>query len=78
MATRLGMNLGAGRVVIGARATTALARAMIVVGAPVGGLLGDPIGFRLVLGVAALGFLLSALGLGMTSFRQARLPTTPI
>jgi MFS family permease len=135
-ATRLGMRYGAGRVVIGARVTTAMAwalvalstdrwsgwllfgagqlllglsmgaenanemgywqavtpdrlqgrmnatrrsvnRAMIVVGAPVGGVLGDAYGFRLVLGVAVLGFLLSALALGATGFRQVRLPAAP-
>ena len=136
VATRLGMRYGAGRVVIGARATTAVAwaliavstdqwsgwllfgvgqfvfglsmgaenanemgywqaltpdrlqgrmnatrrsinRAMIVVGAPVGGVLGDAFGFRLVLGIAALGFLLSAVGLGATGFRRIRLPAAP-
>ncbi len=136
VATRLGMSYGVGRVVIGARATTAVAwalvalstdgwsgwmlfgvgqfvlglsmgaenannmgywqavtpdrlqgrmnatrrsvnRAMIVVGAPVGGVLGDAFGFRLVLGVAVLGFLLSAVGLGATGFRRVRLHTAP-
>jgi predicted MFS family arabinose efflux permease len=52
-------------------------RAMIVVGAPVGGVLGDAFGFRLVLGVAVLGFLLSAVGLGATGFRRVRLPASP-
>ncbi len=133
MAARLGSDLGTGRVVVGARVTTAAAwalvalstegwpgwlllglgqlvlglsmgaenanemgywqavtpdrlqgrtnatrrsvnRAMIVVGAPLGGLLGDAFGFRTVLAAAAVGFLLSALGLGMSGFRRVRLP----
>src|SRR4051794_4754140 len=49
-------------------------RAMIVVGAPIGGVLGDAFGFRLVLGVAAVGFLLSALGLAATGFGRASVP----
>ncbi len=136
VATRLGIRYGAGRVVIGARATTALAwalialstdqwsgwllfgvgqfvlglsmgaenanemgywqavtpdrlqgrmnatrrsinRAMIVVAAPVGGVLGDAFGFRLVLGLAAFGFLLSAVGLGATGFGRVRMPAAP-
>jgi len=48
-----------------------------VVGAPVGGVLGDAFGFRLVLGIAVLGFLLSALGLAATGFRRVRLPEAP-
>ena len=52
-------------------------RAMIVIGAPVGGLLGDAIGYRPVLWVAALGFLTSALGLAAAGFHRVQLPTAP-
>jgi len=50
-----------------------LNRAMIVVGAPVGGALGDLLGYRVVLRGAAVGFLVLALGLGLSRFRDARL-----
>ena len=131
-AVRLGMRFGAGRVVIGCRAATALAwamaalspdslagwllfgvgqfllglsmgaenanemgyrqtvtpyrlhgrmnatmrsinRAMIVIGAPLGGLLGDRIGYSNMLWIAALGFLAVATTLGLSRFRDARL-----
>lgn len=49
-------------------------RAVIVVGAPLGGLLADEVGLRPVLYVAASGFLLVALGLALTPFREARIP----
>lgn len=48
-------------------------RAMIVIGAPVGGLLGDAVGYRTMLWVAACGFLLVAVTLGLSRFRNARL-----
>jgi MFS family permease len=48
-------------------------RAMIVVGAPIGGLLGDRVGYRNMLWVAALGFLAVATALGLSRFRDARL-----
>lgn len=48
-------------------------RAMIVIGAPLGGLLGDAIGFRITLGIAAAGFALVALALALSPFRTARL-----
>jgi MFS family permease len=49
-------------------------RAMVVVGAPLGGLLADSVGLRPVLYVAAAGFLLVAAGLALTPFREARIP----
>lgn len=48
-------------------------RAMVVVGAPLGGLLGDAIGFRPVLGLAAGGFLVVAAAMALSPFRRARL-----
>ncbi|WP_375426715.1 MFS transporter [uncultured Friedmanniella sp.] len=48
-------------------------RAMIVVGAPLGGALGDVLGFRPVLGAAAVGFALVALALGISPYRTARM-----
>lgn len=50
-----------------------LNRAMVVVGAPVGGLLADALGYRTMLWVAAAGFLAVATGLATTPFRGARL-----
>ncbi len=47
-------------------------RAMIVVGAPLGGLLGDHFGFRTMLVAAALGFAVVALTLFLSPFRSAR------
>jgi len=52
-------------------------RAMIVVGAPLGGVLADAIGLRPVLYVAAAGFLLVAVALGLTPFREARMEPQP-
>lgn len=48
-------------------------RAMIVIGAPVGGLLGDTIGYRPMLGIVAGGFLVVATTLGFSQFRSARI-----
>ena len=48
-------------------------RAMIVVGAPLGGLLADAIGFRVVLWLSVAGFLMVATGLSLTPYRNARL-----
>jgi len=48
-------------------------RAMVVIGAPIGGVLGDAVGFRPVLYAAAAGFLVVAAGLGSSRFRAARL-----
>jgi len=48
-------------------------RAMIVVGAPIGGFLGDTIGYRTMLWVAAGGFLTVAIALGLSRFRNARI-----
>lgn len=48
-------------------------RAMIVVGAPLGGTLGDALGFRPVLAAAAVGFALVALALGLSPYRGARM-----
>jgi MFS family permease len=47
-------------------------RAMIVIGAPIGGLLGDTIGNRSALWTAAGGFLIVSAGLGASRFRHAR------
>ena len=47
-------------------------RAMIVVGAPLGGLLADTVGFRPVMGVAVAGFAVVAAGLAASPFRHAR------
>jgi MFS family permease len=48
-------------------------RAMIVVGAPLGGVLGDAIGLRTMLWVAAVGFLIVGGTLAGTPYRDARL-----
>lgn len=48
-------------------------RAMIVIGAPLGGLLADTIGFRIVLWFTVAGFLAVAAGLSATPYRDARL-----
>ena len=48
-------------------------RAMVVVGAPVGGFLGDAIGFRPMLWAASGGFLVVAAALGSSAFRDARI-----
>lgn len=48
-------------------------RAMIVVGAPVGGFLGDTFGFGTLLWIVAAGFLLVGVSLGMSRFGNARL-----
>jgi MFS family permease len=48
-------------------------RAMIVVGAPLGGLLGDAVGFRALLWIAAAGFLVVAATLAVSPFRTARI-----
>lgn len=50
-------------------------RAMIVIGAPVGGLLGDTIGLRAMLWVAAAGFLLVAATFALSPYRNARMPS---
>jgi MFS family permease len=47
-------------------------RAMIVVGAPIGGFLGDAIGYRAMLFTAAGGFLIVAVALAASRFRDAR------
>jgi MFS family permease len=48
-------------------------RSMIVIGAPLGGFLGDRIGYSNMLWIAALGFLAGATTLGLSRFRGARL-----
>jgi MFS family permease len=48
-------------------------RAMIVIGAPLGGLLADAVGFRPMLYAAALGFAVVAAGLAISPYRHARL-----
>ncbi len=48
-------------------------RAMIVVGAPLGGWLGDRFGYRPVLAGAAAGFLVVAVALALSRYRDARL-----
>lgn len=50
-----------------------LNRAMIVVAAPVGGFLGDAIGYRPMLWIVAAGFLGVAVTLGFSRFRSARI-----
>jgi predicted MFS family arabinose efflux permease len=52
-------------------------RAMVVVAAPLGGLLADAIGFRVVLWIAVAGFLTVATGLYATPFRHARIDEVP-
>ena len=47
-------------------------RAMIVIGAPAGGFLGDAIGYRQMLLIASGGFLVVAIALGLSPFRNAR------
>lgn len=49
-------------------------RAMVVVGAPLGGLLGDALGYRSMLWVAAAGYLSVAAAVGCSRFRDARIP----
>lgn len=46
-------------------------RAMLVVGAPLGGFLGDAYGFRAILWVTASGLLVVAVVLGLLPFRTA-------
>jgi MFS family permease len=53
-------------------------RAMIVIGAPLGGLLADAIGFRVVLWIAVAGFLTVATGLAATPYRHARIEENPV
>lgn len=50
-----------------------LNRAMIVIGAPLGGLLGDAIGYRPMLWATAAGFLIGAVILALTPVRAARI-----
>jgi MFS family permease len=52
-------------------------RAMIVLGAPVGGLLADAVGYRLMLYAAAMGFVLVSAGLALSPFRHARVNEPP-
>jgi MFS family permease len=47
-------------------------RAMIVLGAPLGGLVADAVGYRVALGAAAGGFLLVAVGMAASRVRTAR------
>jgi predicted MFS family arabinose efflux permease len=47
-------------------------RAMIVVGAPLGGLLADAVGYRPMLYAAAVGFALVSAALALSPFRHAR------
>jgi len=47
-------------------------RAMIVVGAPLGGVLADAVGYRPVLWIGAAGFAVVAAGLAASPFREAR------
>lgn len=48
-------------------------RAMIVIGAPLGGVLADVLGFRTMLWVTAAGFLVVATALRLSRFRDAHL-----
>lgn len=52
-------------------------RAMVVVGAPLGGLLADAVGFRFVLWFSVAGFLMVAAALCATPYRSARLDEAP-
>jgi MFS family permease len=52
-------------------------RSMLVIGAPLGGLLADTVGYRPMLWAAAAGFLTVSTGLGLSGFRNARLDETP-
>jgi MFS family permease len=52
-------------------------RAMVVVGAPLGGVLADAIGFRIVLWFSVAGFLMVAAALSATPYRSARLDEAP-
>lgn len=47
-------------------------RAVIVVGAPLGGILADTIGYRETLWIGIAGFVVVAIGLGLSPFRRAR------
>jgi MFS family permease len=53
-------------------------RAMIVIGAPAGGFLGDAIGYRPMLWIASGGFLVVAITLGLSKFRNARIDAATI
>jgi predicted MFS family arabinose efflux permease len=55
-----------------------LNRAMIVVGAPIGGLIADRFGYRAALWIAAGGLLLVPAVLAATPFRRARHGDSPI
>jgi predicted MFS family arabinose efflux permease len=48
-------------------------RSMLVIGAPLGGLLADTVGYRTMLWTAAAGFLIAAIFLGLSGFRTVRL-----
>jgi len=52
-------------------------RAMIVIGAPVGGVLGDAIGYRPMIWAATGGFLSVTIALGLSRFRNARIDEAP-
>jgi nitrate/nitrite transporter NarK len=52
-------------------------RAMIVVAAPLGGLLADRIGYRAALWVVAAGFAAVALWIGLSRFAGARIEVAP-
>ena len=51
-------------------------RAMIVIGAPLGGLLADAVGYRPMLYAAAVGFGLVAASLAVSPYRHARFDDT--
>ncbi len=52
-------------------------RAMIVVGAPAGGFLADALGYRTMLGTAAVGLLVVSAALAASRFRTARIDDAP-
>lgn len=53
-------------------------RAMIVIGAPAGGFLGDAIGYRPMLWITSGGFFVVAITLGLSKFRNARIDAATI
>ncbi len=53
-------------------------RAMVVIAAPVGGVLADRLGYRAMLWWSAAGFLAVAVALAASRYRDARIPSSPV